>query len=277
MTPARMSVIIVTACVAVARGQGPQEPPRFRVAVDVVSIDAVITDRHGAVVRDLTASDFEVFQDGKRQKVISAQFVPVAAPGTSITARSPQAPAGSDTPPAPATPVTRAQVQRTIVVVVDDLGLSFEAMNNVRQALHKFVDTSLLPTDLTAIMRTGEARSLVQPLTNDRGALHTAISALRYNAQSRKGVSGLPDIIQVGGTPPEFNEVGAARQLASTMGALAALTLVVQSARDLPGRRAVIFASEGFPLGLPDALPIPPGDRVFSTTRVRDAGALRQS
>src|SRR4051812_118804 len=252
MTLASMSLIVAACVAAVALGQAPQEAPRFRVAVDVVSIDAVVTDRDGAVIRDLTAADFEVFQDGKRQKVTYAQFVPVAAPAPTISAsRSAQAPARADTPPEPMTPVTREQVQRTIVVVVDDLGLSFEGINNVRKALHRFVDTSLLPTDLTAIMRTGEARSLVQPLTTDRSALHNAINALRYNTLSRKGVSGLSDIIQVGGTAPEFNDVGAARQLASTMGALAALTLVVQAARELPGRRAVIFASEGFPLGPP--------------------------
>ncbi len=78
MTPTRVSIIVV-ACTAavVAASQAPSEPPRFRVAVDVVSIDAVVTDRKGEVVRDLTAADFEVFQDGKRQKVTFAQFVPV--------------------------------------------------------------------------------------------------------------------------------------------------------------------------------------------------------
>ena len=272
MTPPRLCVI-VAACLAVAasRAQAPQ-PPRFRVAVDVVSIDAVVTDRSGAVVRDLTAADFEVLQDGKPQKIISAQFVPVLAPGPATSvADSRHRSARADTPAPAAVPVTKAQVQRTIVIVVDDLGLSFEGMNSIRPALHDFVDTGLLPTDLTAIMRTGEARSLVQPLTTDHGVLHTAIDGLRYNTLSRKGVSGLPDVVQVGGTRPFFDDAGALRQLPSVMGALAALTLVVQSARELPGRRAVIFASEGFPLGPPDALPTAPTDDVFSTTRLREA------
>src|SRR5215831_1418167 len=125
MTPARLSVILTACVVAAASGQSPQEPPRFRVAVDVVSIDAVVTDRNGAVVRDLTAADFDVFQDGKRQKIISAQFVPVVAPAPAVSpARPPRTTAPAGTPPVPATPVSREQVQRTIVVVVDDLGLS---------------------------------------------------------------------------------------------------------------------------------------------------------
>ena len=40
-------------------------------------IDAVVTDRDGRIVSDLTADDFEVRQDGKRQTVTFAQFMPV--------------------------------------------------------------------------------------------------------------------------------------------------------------------------------------------------------
>ena len=85
MTSTRASFVVVACSVAaVAARQAPSEPPRFRVAVDIVAIDAVVTDRNGAVVRDLTAADFEVLQNGKRQTVTFAQFVPVtiAAPAT---------------------------------------------------------------------------------------------------------------------------------------------------------------------------------------------------
>jgi hypothetical protein len=60
------------------------------------------------------------------------------------------------------------------VIVVDDLGLSFQGMNNFRKGLRGFIDTALLPTDLVVLVRTGEARSLLQPLTNDREAPYAA-------------------------------------------------------------------------------------------------------
>src|SRR6478736_2864323 len=60
----------------VVTAQEPQTP-RFRVAVDAVRIDAVVTDKDGNIVRDLTAADFEIWQDGKPQKVTFAQFVPI--------------------------------------------------------------------------------------------------------------------------------------------------------------------------------------------------------
>src|SRR5688572_11502950 len=186
MTPIRVSLIVFACTVAaLAARQAPSEPPRFRVAVDVVAIDAVVTDRDGEVVRDLTAADFEVFQNGKRQKVTFAQFVPVisfAAPATGAgEPNTPPAlpPTATPRPPAPST--TGGLVRRTFILVVDDLGLSVEGMNNTRRALRGFVDDGLLPTDLVAIVRTGESRGMQQPLTNDRRALHVTIDALRYN------------------------------------------------------------------------------------------------
>ena len=80
----------------------PQEnTPRFRVAADGVRIDAVVTDQKGRIVPDLTAADFEVRQDGKLQKLLFAQFVPVLT-GPSVAAAS-SLPSGarSDAPPVP--------------------------------------------------------------------------------------------------------------------------------------------------------------------------------
>ena len=60
-----------------AAPQERREAPPFRVGVDAVRIDAVVTDCDGRIVSDLTADDFEVRQDGKRQTVTFAQFMPV--------------------------------------------------------------------------------------------------------------------------------------------------------------------------------------------------------
>jgi VWFA-related protein len=213
------------------------------------------------VVRDLTAADFEILQDGKPQKVTFAQFVPVmtaaaaappAAPAAATAAAAAPktaAAAGSRATPASSTtsPITRDQMRRTMLIVVDDLGLSVDGMNNVRQGLRGFVDTNLLPTDLVAIVRTGASSAMMQPLTNDREVLHAAIDALRYNNLSRKGVQPTGDVVQ-GLLPPEVDEVPALQRSVSTAGSLAALSLVVQGAQDLPGRKTVIFASEGFRL-----------------------------
>src|SRR3954466_11466639 len=124
----RVAVIAMLAAATLA-AQEPQTP-KFRVAVDAVRIDAVVTDKDGNIVRDLTADDFEVLQDGKAQKVTFAQFVPVGvAPEGRQTAPVPRSPPPQGEPPlptptTPAAPVRRENIQRTLAIVVDDLNLS---------------------------------------------------------------------------------------------------------------------------------------------------------
>jgi VWFA-related protein len=268
MNATRALITVVAGTVAAVAGQQAPELPTFRVAVDIVSIDVVATDRDGRIVRDLTPEDFEVFQDGKQQRVTAAQFVPVSsgAGGPASVTRPGAGPsrAATEAPPIPTRPIPREQVRRTIVLVVDDLGLSSQGMRTLLPALRRFVEKERLPTDVMAIVRTGESNGLMQSLTNDRSALHGAIDALRYNVLSRKGPWSSGDVVQLGFKPPEFD--GPMRPLSQTE-SLSALNLIVQSARDLPGRKTVIFASEGFqltsgtaPTTLPDQDP-----------RVRDA------
>src|SRR3954468_23355055 len=157
-----MRFLLATAVLGsvVVAAQEPQTP-KFRVAVDAVRIDAVVTDKDGNIVRDLTADDFEVLQDGKAQKVTFAQFVAVAAAPEGRQAatvpRSAKREGGPPpaTPPTPAAPVRRENIQRTIALVVDDLGMSVESLYYVKRGLHDFVDHSTQPGDLVALVRTG--------------------------------------------------------------------------------------------------------------------------
>jgi Ca-activated chloride channel family protein len=46
-----------------------QQAPVYRGGVDVVNVAVTVTDRKGVLVTDLTADDFEVLEDGKRQEI----------------------------------------------------------------------------------------------------------------------------------------------------------------------------------------------------------------
>lgn len=244
--------------------QQSPEPPRFRVGVDAVRIDAVVTDRGGRIVTDLTADDFEVRQDGKRQAVTFAQFVPVltgsAPEPVTASGRSSAGAGAKGEPPIPLPPLKRADVQRTVAIVVDDLGISSESLQNTRRALHAFVDRELRPTDLVALVRTGGTGGGLQPFTTDHRVLHAAIDALRWNGASRSGVEAfealniyaLSDSHAEGMDPNDFKRVTQLHRSMSAAGTLGALNLVVRGARDLPGRKAVIFVSEGFQLVVPE-------------------------
>lgn len=59
-------VLVFAGLVAYLSGQ---EPPVIRAGVDLVRLDIVVSDRRGVIVSGLTADDFEVVENGKRQTI----------------------------------------------------------------------------------------------------------------------------------------------------------------------------------------------------------------
>src|ERR1700741_3398885 len=60
-----------------SRAPQPQQPPTFRVRVDYVEVDVVVTDREGNLVRDLKKEDFQVVEDGKAQAINTFTLVDI--------------------------------------------------------------------------------------------------------------------------------------------------------------------------------------------------------
>src|ERR1700724_3837556 len=53
------------------KAQPEAKPPTFRVQVDLVTNDVMVRDKDGNFVSDLTKDDFEVYEDGVKQDIIS--------------------------------------------------------------------------------------------------------------------------------------------------------------------------------------------------------------
>src|SRR5687768_2306025 len=74
---------------APADSQAP--PVTFRVEVDYVEVDAIVTDQQGNLVSNLTANDFELREDGKVQKINTFALVnlPITRPEQPLFATAP--------------------------------------------------------------------------------------------------------------------------------------------------------------------------------------------
>lgn len=209
-----------------------RSPSTYRIAVDLVQLDAVVTDRRGQPVHDLRADEFEVLQDGRPQPI--ASFGYVAAGGQPAAPDVTRSAAGSPGPIAP------GHVRRTIAIVVDDLGLSFESTARVRDVLRQFVDRDVRPGDLVAILRTGAGMGALQQFTTDRRVLHAAVERVRWNFMARVSPFG-----------PRMNAedaLEAFRTEVFTAGTLGAVQYVVKGVSELPGRKSVVLLSDGFRL-----------------------------
>ena len=240
-----------------------------RVTTNLIQIDAVVTDKNGRVIQNLRPEDFEIFVNGKPQQITNFSFIriepqPVEQPRVAARNISKNADSGKSlTPPAPPVRLRPEQVDRTIALVVDDLTLSFESIWDVRRALKKFVDEQMQPGDLVAIVRVGSGTGALQQFTSDKGQLYAAIEGIKYNPLvgriaavepirngivPSQGCGSTPTKSDEGRSIVKFGAVENVRDDVLANASLKAADFIVQGMRGLPGRKAVMFMSEGFKL-----------------------------
>jgi VWFA-related protein len=287
-----MTVVVPRAQVPDAPQPGPINPddwPTFKAGTRLATIDAVVVDDQGRQVTDLKPSDFEIVERGATPKVHQALYVRVGVPDGAPAAPPP--PADPATPPrarplatgaiATTGRVSTSANPRVLAIVVDDLGLSFESTAYVRRMLTQYVETQVEPGDLVAIIRTAGGVGTLQQFTTDRRLLTAAIDRVRWSFQSRSGVAAFTAVVPDSSTtaftkrplrpaepPPPFGvDIERERSDLAAAGSLGALEYVLRGIEDLPGRKSVVFVSEGMDLGIRDHK----ANRVWNTfTRVMD-------
>jgi VWFA-related protein len=239
----------------------PQDTPVFRTSADLVTIDAVVVDDEGKPVTNLTRDDFDVTVAGKHQTLDQAVYVRTQdQPRMLAAARAATAPhglAGSTASRAlKTTGPSPDQVARTIAIVVDDLGLSFRSVFDVRNAIDRYIDTQIEPGDLVAIIRTAGGMGVLQQFTTDKRLLHRAADRLQWDFRSRQGLGAVGAFTAEAGTSDGsgFDTVDDLRNTLASVGSLSALEFISQGLSDLPGRKSIILFSEGFNLIFNDRL-----------------------
>jgi len=250
----------------------PQQKPSeqeevVRITTNLVQVDAVVTNKKtGKQVTDLRPEDFEISEDGRAQKVTNFSYValqPAATaplvPVTTTAAKS----SGKNALPVPPTRLRPEQVRRTIALVVDDLGLSFESTAYVRGALKKFVDEQMQPGDLVAVLRTSAGMGALQQFTSNKRQLNAAIERVRWYPSGRGGVSAFAPLnsfdnaAKNGGSNSNSSDsdveknnsaredVDNFREELFAVGTLGAVNFVLRGLRELPGRKSVVLLSDG--------------------------------
>ena len=104
-----------------------------RINTNLVQVDAVVT-KDGKLVTNLTADDFEIYEDGRRQTITSFAYisnVPTSAPQPAANIAKKK----KDDIVVPFTPVKPNDPRRIMAFVVDDLGIAWENMPLVKQQL----------------------------------------------------------------------------------------------------------------------------------------------
>jgi VWFA-related protein len=231
-----------------------QQDYRLRVTVQLVQVDATVTDVHGDFPPDLTAADFRVLLDGKPQEIKYCNYVRLKETDASSAAHQP--PATAAHPAMPTLPVRRGDVRRTIVLYVADLLTSQESIPAIRSGLKDFVQRQMLPGDLVAIVRSSAGLGALQDFTADQSRLLQAVDHVKWS-NSALGIGGASAYDQIGlpaitGDLAQLDKIDSVER--ATLATTASLLQVIGGMAALPGRKSLVLLSDGLRLSNPDEL-----------------------
>jgi VWFA-related protein len=260
-----------------------------RLAATEVALDVVVRDKKGKLVKDLTASDFQIFEDDIPQRIESFRLVL----RESATKASHATPAKKEEADLPSSPPLRETSSPGVTAIVFDR-LSPDARSLARKAGTAYAQEGLAGGDFTGVFRIDQSLITLQQFTDNselvKGAIERATSAAGSTYQS--GAQRVRDLAdrssaldrQIDSSSSAAASAGAGRDSAGAAAAGAAagqaaaeqlfiqmetnilqqfealerdqqgfatingLLAVINPMRNLPGRKTIIFFSEGIAL-----------------------------
>ena len=165
--------------------QQPPPTPTFRAGVELVQIDAVVTDKDGNPVSGLTADDFELREEGKPRDIaaFSTVYIPIERedrPLFSPTAIEPDV-ASND-----------GREGRVYVIAFDDVNATLAL--RTRHFLRSFIETQMGANDIAAIAYLGKGAGNSQDFTGSRRRLLTQLDKFTGAFDSGGGAEAVLDM-----------------------------------------------------------------------------------
>jgi VWFA-related protein len=182
--------------------QAPQQPPSdpgravFRAEIDYVEVDAFVVDAQNNPVSDLKTEDFEIFEDGKPQKISTFSLV-------NIPVERPVRPLFSDRPIEADVQTNDRGEGRVYMLVLDDLHTEFNRTPRVKAAARRFIEEKFGTNDIAAVVFTGRGED-AQDFTNNTRLLLRAIDRF----QGRKLQSATINKLQGAGIDQSTGNIG---------------------------------------------------------------------
>jgi VWFA-related protein len=207
---------------APAQQQPVATSPVIRTESRVVLVDAVVTDKKGNYVHNLTQKDFKVYEDNKEQAVTSFSF-------------------GSDT----SGPVSAQK--HYMILFFDNSSMALPDQIQARAAATKFIAEGAGPDRLMAVVDFGGSLLVRQNFTTNADLLTGAVSGVKNpNIETNGQSAALANPVMVASSSLSSISNAEADYGARTM--LLAIRSLAKNLRAVPGRKMLILFSAGFPL-----------------------------
>jgi VWFA-related protein len=207
---------------------GDAQPHASSITVNarLVVLDVVVTDKDGKPVDGLTAKDFQVFEDGKIQRIRSLE------PPSAHTLPPASISAGASEVFDPSNPVNFGRSPVT-VLVLDQMNTHFADSSFARRELHDYLATqpAILSQPTTLLTVYNNRFKELQPFTRNRDMLLKALAVAPTKYAWELEVNG-----NTSDGPLDRAEAN-----------LRALEQIAQSYARIPGRKNLVWVGGGFP------------------------------
>lgn len=182
-------MLLLVMSAALPEAQQANQPPVFRSAREVVSIDVVVRDRDGNVVRGLTQGDFEIREDGRPQELLNFTFQEIPdAPAPVAGARDLLAgaeakmtePARGDAGSGTLEPMAADALagRRLIVLLFDVSSMQPEDVQRAVDSARQYAADQMSAADLVAVAAVGSTLDVLTDFTGERERVEAALARL---------------------------------------------------------------------------------------------------
>jgi VWFA-related protein len=165
------------------------QKPTFRLQIEAVTQDVIVRDSKGQFLPDVRKEEFEIFEDGVKQDIISMDLVH-GGRHTNLVAPPPVAAEEGILLPPSRPPADTAG--RIFVFFIDDLHLEFKNTARVRKLLEDIQKTLLHDGDMFAIQTTGPS-SVAVDLTYDKKRFAESIKRISGSELKPSEIINGPD------------------------------------------------------------------------------------
>jgi VWFA-related protein len=244
------AIALVIAALLTAHPVLPQQRATFSTTTNVVIVNVTVLDRNGQPVPNLTKDDFEIYEDGKLQKLQAVDFqhlnnttLPPAdqpAPTPAPKGYNPEAEKSA----LQATMLSKYQDRRLMVLLFDFSSMQPAEQIRAKNAAIRFLNSQMTASDTVSVMIFGTSLQTVQDFTSDRDLLISAINRFRIGESSEnatfadEGADTQDTSGQFVADETEFNIFNADLKLA-------ALEDAARTLGQYPEKKALIYISSG--------------------------------
>ena len=274
-----LTSVAVVAGAVLAAAQEPQSPPStqppvtFRAEVNYVEVDARVLDGAGGFVTGLVAADFQVFEDGKPQKVSAFSLV-------NIPVERQQRPLFAS---APIETDVQSNVSghdgRVYVLVLDDQHTHPLRTARTKAAARQFVQKYMGANDTAAVVFTSGRSDAAQEFTNSQRRLLAAVDKFAGRKLRSSTLERLDEEARTRGTRQQGERVDDMLDPERGLTARTTLESIRNLATYLGGisgrRKAIVYFSEGIDYDINDVFNNRSASSVIDATRDAVAAATR--